>query len=166
MVKISPSIQPFPQLGKWLRTDFPKLAVNPFRAQVWNLFSQTTGLDPFTLLDVIEPDAIRAPSLEIRDLPIQGAYGMFDPQRPDVIYLDRQLAVYFEANNTDIEASLIIEATVLHELVHWSEWRNGMDPSGGENDRGLLFERAAYGREMLRPDQMLLVKEKGFVSIK
>jgi murein DD-endopeptidase MepM/ murein hydrolase activator NlpD len=165
MVKISPSIQPFPKLDTWLRTDFPKLAVDPFRAQVWNLFCQTTGLDPFTLLDAIDADAIRGPSLEIRELPHQ-AYGMFDPQQPDVIYLDQQLAEYFETNSTDVETQLIIEATVLHELVHWSEWRNGMDPSTGSNDRGLQFERAAYGRVMLRPDQpQASFAQRGFSDV-
>ena len=36
----------------------------------------------------------------------------------------------------------LMEATLLHELVHWGDWQDGKDQDGEE---GNLFEIAAYG---------------------
>ncbi len=42
---------------------------------------------------------------------------------------------------------LLIESTLLHEMVHWGDYKDGVDQSGEE---GKKFEKAAYGKDINR----------------
>ncbi len=67
---------------------------------------------------------------------------------PNSIALAKEVAVIFESNANDAAWQLLVESTVLHELVHWGDWKDGKDQPGEE---GKAFERAAYGRDIGRP---------------
>ncbi|MBB4284567.1 hypothetical protein [Roseospira goensis] len=87
------------------------------------------------------------PRLKIEQMP--GANGRFRGSTdPDAIELAKAVADTFEHNATDPDWQLLVESTILHELVHWGDWKDGKDQPGEE---GKAFERAAYGRDVNRP---------------
>jgi hypothetical protein len=42
---------------------------------------------------------------------------------------------------------LLVESTLLHEMVHWGDWKDGVDQP---DEEGKEFEKAAYGKDIDR----------------
>ena len=78
-----------------------------------------------------------------------GANGQFSGSRSsNRVYLAKSICEKFEksdAKNTNMH--ILIESTLLHEMVHWGDWKDGIDQVGEE---GAMFEKAAYGKNIDR----------------
>lgn len=76
-----------------------------------------------------------------------GANGEFIGQRfPNRIYLAKDICEKFEASDfADPKMHKLVESTILHEMVHWGDWKDGKDQAGEE---GKAFEITAYGKDI------------------
>ena len=73
--------------------------------------------------------------------------GVVDPDR---VYLAKSICDRFKDNpseRSDARMEILLESTLLHELVHWGDNKDGRDQTGEE---GKAFEIAAYGRDITR----------------
>lgn len=130
----------YPALAKWLKTDLPTVCTI---GGTWNALLKFAQLTDRDARDAVNPDT--APILFVEDLP--GAFGLFNKGRPEVISLDSDLVGKFESTPQDGALRQTIEATTLHELIHWSWARAGKNepPRVGGLDLGDQFEEMAYG---------------------
>lgn len=112
----------------------------PQRASVWKaLFDKGKWATESDLAKTLSYD--NAPIVFVEDLP--SIDGLFSPNRPATIAIARELIDRFEKAPTDPNLFRKVEATVLHETVHWSWCKAGEEePSGRE--MGWEFESAAY----------------------
>ena len=130
----------YPNLTNWVKNTLPEVQNNDL---VW----------PFFLLhsELSHTEGVRAlswgpdPILYIKQIP--GRNGEFDSQNPQRIILARDIAQRFEQDYLLPEAQRLVESTVLHELVHWGDHKDGRDQPGEE---GLCFEKQAYGENVQR----------------
>lgn len=131
----------FPELAKFVRLDLPEVRN---KEPVWRAFLKFSHLNNFTAAQAI---AWRddSPLLRLADLGISN--GEFDPKYPDWIFLHRDIATRFRSDCEDERARRCVEATLLHELVHWGDHRDGIDEAGEE---GKAFEVEAYGEDVKR----------------
>ena len=82
------------------------------------------------------------PQISVEQL--SGAFGEYRPGRGEhIVYLDKDWATRFEKDHKKAAAKELMEATVLHEMVHWGDDQDGKDQPGEE---GEAFEKAAYGK--------------------
>ena len=130
----------YPNLSEWVENNLPTVQDN---SQVWAFFLQYSELS--------NTEAVRAiswgydPILYIKD--IHGRNGEFDPNKPQRIVLARDIAQRFEQDNLLLKAQRLVESTVLHELVHWGDHKDGRDQCYEE---GIYFEIRAYGENVQR----------------
>jgi hypothetical protein len=64
---------------------------------------------------------------------------------------------------------LLVEAIVLHEMIHWADFRDGIfDVQTGPSDPGFQFELAAYGMRIGRfwEEQTTPFQNPGFSDIR
>ena len=118
----------------------------PAKAKVWDSFLEYSGMTDDRARAVLAPDS--DPLIDVLELP--GNFGLFVP-RPSIdqkISISRQLVKQFTANPGDATLAEKIEATVLHELIHWALHHDPNLTEPRSVDRGTQFERAAYGREI------------------
>lgn len=74
---------------------------------------------------------------------IKNQCGEFTPNtHSNEIRISSALANKFEQSGGTKTTTLLIGATILHELAHWGDDQDGKDIAGEE---GNLFESAAYG---------------------
>lgn len=130
----------YPSLAKWLTADLSTVFTNQ---GTWNALLEFAQLTDRDARDAVKPDT--APILFVEDLP--GAFGLFNKGRPDLISLDTGLVGEFETKPQDGALRRTIEATTLHEIIHWSWARAGKNepPRVGGLDLGDQFEAVAYG---------------------
>ena len=131
----------FTRLGAFLRDELPQIPTA--KPGVWDAFRRTAQLDDATARAAIAPDA--DPYVFVEDLP--GLFGRFDPGRPRTISLAKELAAGLQS---DAAGTLErVEATVLHEIVHWSWARARLQEP---EEMGERFEALAYGSpEVVEP---------------
>lgn len=73
--------------------------------------------------------------------------GRFYPSKPNHIYIDQEIAQRFEADYNRIDAQHFVESTILHEIVHWGDHKDGHHKPP---EAGIDFEIAAYGKNVMR----------------
>ncbi len=120
----------------------------PKKPQVWKAFlkySELNSTQAYTALTTCSA----TPIIDYRVMP--SANGQFsggtDKNR---VYLAKSICEHFKNNSGERNSAkmlLLLESTLLHELVHWGDWKDGKDQAGEE---GKAFERAAYGRDINR----------------
>jgi murein DD-endopeptidase MepM/ murein hydrolase activator NlpD len=132
----------FPKLTTWLR-DEPK-GVEQRNPQAWRAFLEYGQINPYRARDVLS-DA-DGPALVLQKLG-STAFGQFSLDHPDQVVLAQDLAQHFETDwPGDSRIAALIEAKLLHELVHWGDFLSGSNNLGhGEMEWGRQFESAAYG---------------------
>jgi hypothetical protein len=131
----------YPKLANWVRNELPKVV---FKPRVWRAFLKYSELSAVQGLIALTPWF--KPILRARAMP--GANGEFDgANNPDVIYLADVICARFETDYKKAQMLLLVESTILHETVHWGDWKDGVDQAGEE---GKAFEVAAYGRDINR----------------
>lgn len=128
----------FSKLSAWIQTDLK--AIRDQNGHVWQTFLRfadpaVVKLGQERVDAAIDPDAL--PWLFVED--IGGHFGLFDPSKPDTISIGKRFAHQFENAKDETQAEM--QATILHELVHWA-WHQGgaIEPPGQE--QGEAFELA------------------------
>jgi len=78
--------------------------------------------------------------------------GLFVPRSPTAVLVSYAYADAYEENPRLHRNEIALEFIVLHEMVHWGDWRHDqvmrpdqLDRRGRSLDAGDQFERAAYG---------------------
>ena len=135
----------YPKLHNFISTKLYGRAVNT--KKTWDAFLKYSELTDQQAKDALTNGKL--PHLKIEQMP--GANGRFHGAVvPDKIALAKQVADKFEQEYNDAGWQLLVESTVLHELVHWGDWKDGKDQPGEE---GKAFEKAAYGKDINRPPE-------------
>lgn len=142
----------YPSLAKWVQSDLPQVHT---KETVWNALLKFAQLTDRDARDTVRPDT--APIVFVEELP--GAFGLFTKDRPGIISLATDLIGKFEANPHGTLMQTI-EATTLHELIHWSWARAGKNepPRVGGLDLGDQFEQMAYGTSNIVTEAVVQVE--------
>ena len=132
----------YPKLSKWIEINIPKVRSNH---KVYNAFRKYAQLN-----DVLAQSALTLGSYpEIHYKLMPGSNGIFSGSKfPERVYLAKTLCDRFEkidSNNKSMH--ILVESTLLHEMVHWGDWKDGVDQKGEE---GKQFEKSAYGKDINR----------------
>lgn len=134
----------FKHLDNWLRTDLPS-HVDP-ASTVWRAFLRHSKLSAEDAAAAIAPD--RDPILFVEEMSTRLS-GRFNPREPGKIAVARHLVDRHSADPADAAIKRHLEATVLHELVHWAWGSRGEAES---SEKGQDFEREAYsGSAVVEP---------------
>ncbi|MDH3496964.1 MAG: hypothetical protein OER21_09385 [Gemmatimonadota bacterium] len=136
--------QVYPQTANWLRQARDTI---PRRdgGQIWRAFLRYGQFTPHEATRVLtwgEGPFVRIVRLK--------KLGLFVPQAPTAVMISRSLARAYERAPRVRRNQLALEAIVLHELVHWGDWRDGIEQPDVRRGRTRLdvgdqFEVAAYG---------------------
>ncbi|MEM9961814.1 MAG: peptidoglycan DD-metalloendopeptidase family protein [Pseudomonadota bacterium] len=154
----------FPRTLEWCRTELPKIPAT--KGQVWEAFCKFGQISVSVALDVFR-NPMHGPLLIVDDNLL--AYGQFRPEERDRIRLGGQfVALPYEQDSNDVDARQLLERTILHEAIHWADFRkNGYDfnASNGDDDQGKQFERAAYAAALVVPaaSPVTLDRDLGYV---
>jgi Metallopeptidase toxin 3 len=130
----------YPKLAKWIIDELPKVKSN---GKVWSAFvtySELSDKARYAVMPHYHPYI---------DYKVMLDLGRFDgPKAPSTIYLAKSLCERFESKDWKLaKMHRLMEATLLHELVHWGDWQDGKDQDG---DEGELFELKAYGEVLTK----------------
>lgn len=86
-------------------------------------------------------------------------YGLFQGNHPNVLLLDVDLVNDLESTTPSTELadafSFLVGVTVLHEFVHYSEYKDG---SWNNPESGELFEADTYGQTVWRSNADIILK--------
>ena len=136
-----------------VRSSYPKLvsfvagemSQIPFKKpRVWRAFLKYSELSAREAMSVLTQ--CRQPTLDSMEMP--GSNGRFKgATHPNTVFLAEAVAQRFERDHALEKAKTLVESTILHELVHWGDWKDGEDQEGEE---GKAFEREAYGKDISR----------------
>lgn len=142
---------------EWCQNDLPKVQQDE---RIWGAFLKHSDLSEkkevaeaaITWGEDIDPMIIFSN--------LQGDYGNFDPDAPSVIELSIDLVRDFDPD-TDEHTRRRVEATILHEMVHWALRNAGKNEN---REKGRDFEDEAYpdlaGIE-IAPRQPMAERERG-----
>ena len=141
----------FPKLQRFLHFRMPLTPVDDFR--VWKIFLRHSQLSPQEGWQVVNWGKL--PYLEVKELP-KNVYGMFQTKNPDSIAIATCVAEKFDADFGDFskrqKALFFLRAILLHELVHWGDWRadNVQSDKGRphDDDAGRRFEEEAFYKKI------------------
>lgn len=132
----------YPKLTVWIETNLSKVKAKP---KVWAAFVKYSELNSAKAFLALTPG--QDPEIHYDVMP--RANGRFSGARfPNRIYLAKSICDKFEKSDfKNLNMHILVESTILHEMVHWGDWKDGIDQAGEE---GKMFERAAYGRDINR----------------
>jgi hypothetical protein len=125
----------YPKLAKWIVEELPKVKN---KGKIWSAFVDYSELGDkarYAVMPHYHPYV---------DYKVMLALGAFKKSKdPNTIYLGKSFCERFESKDWKLpNMHRLMEATLLHELVHWGDSLDDMDQDGEEGD---LFEQAAYG---------------------
>ena len=121
----------------WVANNLPEIDRND---KVWNAFMKHGQFgDPETARAILKDDV--PPIIFVEKI---AWLGKFSPQKPKIISISSALVDDFCQNSTDQAKRQRIEATVLHEFVHWALF-NADKPERPDEEKGVEFEQEAYG---------------------
>ena len=142
-MKISASFRTsYPKLASWIDKNLPKVKKKP---KVLAAFVKYSELSQAKAILALTPK--QSPEIHFRTMP--GSNGEFAGSHfPNRVFLAKSICDRFESSaSTNPKMHLLVESTLLHEMVHWGDWKDGVDQVGEE---GKKFEKAAYGRDIGR----------------
>ena len=142
MVRMAKShMDKYSRLTEWIKNELPNIHYNETKWKAFLRYSELTENEARKALQWNNND----PLIYIKSL--GGGNGLFDPRKSHRILLAKEIAEKFQTDFNRAEAKLLVESTILHEMVHWGDAKDSIDQSGEE---GIKFEKAAYGRNVGR----------------
>jgi len=142
-MKIAPNFKKsYPKLSAWIEVNIPKVKTKP---KVWFAFIKYSELNSSKALLALTLGQF--PEIHFDVMP--RANGQFSGSRfPNRVYLAKSICERFEKlDSKNANMHILVESTLLHEMVHWGDWKDGIDQAGEE---GKIFEKAAYGKDINR----------------
>jgi hypothetical protein len=143
-------VESYSKFSSFLKSTIQKVAA---RSATWAALKRWGQFSNKSLSGALEWN--KGPSLTVTndESDLAGGVGSYN-WKSKKIYISQNLVLRLEYPSTmgDDEQILLIwlEATVLHELVHWGNGRDNVDDVKGEE--GDEFERDAYGNLMRDKD--------------
>ena len=141
----------YPKLTKWIVINIPKVLQ---KSKVFHAFKKYSELSHLRTIEVLTKNS--GPVLVDWYFPENhdGAKGRKNGRSnmkghsKNIICLARDICDKFENSNkaaNDPRMHLLLESTILHEMVHWGDRLDGVRQSGEE---GKKFEKEAYERDV------------------
>ncbi len=131
----------YPKFARYVKNEIPKVADNKYIAAAFRKYGQIDGVAFKNALKWENSPVIKVTHLI-------GAYGEYTPGiGSDEIRIQDDIVRDFEAGigikKTKSGKSIyLVGATLLHEMIHWADDKDGKDYPGEE---GKLFEKEVYG---------------------
>ena len=139
----------YPNFAQFVQHDLGARIISGDAQKVWRAFTRhaqiTEGLARKVLTDPTAGPLVRV--AELGTVEGRTVLGWFSNEHPDWVFIDESLVKKFEVDAKRREAQQSIEAKVLHEVVHWGDFRDGQHSA---SEAGTAFEIEAYGREIGR----------------
>ena len=136
-------VKQYPQLASWILDNLPKVKDKPKVLKAFQTYSKLNEKVSARALQDGNP-----PVIEYRYLPADN--GIFIGNKyPGTVFLSMSICNRFEGSKKDAadpRMHLLLEATLLHEMVHWGDFQDDKQLSAGE--QGKAFEKAAYGKDV------------------
>jgi len=128
----------YPKLSSWIEINMPKVKS---KNKVWTAFVKYSELTSPKAKQALNKGQF--PEIHFSIMP--SAYGKFKGSTyPNRVYIAKSICDKFEKSDSkNAKMHMLVEATLLHEMVHWGDYKDGVDQAGEE---GLKFEKAAYGK--------------------
>ncbi len=127
----------YPNLTRYVKNQLPKVKAIP---KIANALVKNGEIKKKSLGVVLLWGT--QPTIKIVPMP-KNQCGEFTPNsKSNEIRLSKSLVEEFGKSGGSRKATLLLGATILHELAHWGDDQDGKDIPGEE---GNLFESAAYG---------------------
>jgi hypothetical protein len=142
-VQISPAFSKcYPKLSKLILANLRKAKEKP---RVWAAFLKYSELKAQHAIEAVKD----SPTPIIHSKVMPRANGQFSGSKePNNIYLAEAICRRFEEKeSSNPKMHLLVESTILHEMVHWGDWKDGKDQP---HEEGKEFEKAAYGADVNR----------------
>lgn len=147
----------YPKLTRYLKHELPAISDNE---KIWNAFKEYGEFNQHNALRVVNWE-ITSPMMLVTHL--DNAYGAFRPASPNRIMISNLVADGFHDHSDGIYERLLLESTILHELVHLGDFVDRIDQQGEEGKR---FEIAAYGYDVGSAHRASLSAESRFRSFR
>ncbi len=134
-------VKPYPQIAIWICDNIPKVRNKP---KVFKAFQKYAGFK-----EEVAERALKhgnPPTISFTHMP--GSNGRFLTEQPNTVFWATAICERFknsEAIRSDNRMHLLIESTILHEMVHWGDWMDGELQAG---EPGAAFEKEAYGEDI------------------
>ncbi|SDL06913.1 Metallopeptidase toxin 3 [Aliiruegeria lutimaris] len=135
----------YPKLSAWIYDNLAKVPKNKKVFDAFVKYTEQKRGDMRAMLTTCSP----TPIVDCRAM--ENANGEFsggtDPNR---VYIDVGICEKFEKSASDAKdprMHILLESTLLHEMVHWGDWKDGKDQ---EYEEGKEFEKEAYGKDINR----------------
>jgi len=137
-------IKTYPKLAMWICNELPRVNKKPKVLKAFQRYAELSDAASLLAINHGHP-----PEVDWRHIPT--ANGEFIGKKwPDTVFIAKTICDRFEgsdADRRDPRMHLLVESTLLHEIVHWGDWADGK-VAGFE--AGKAFEREAYGGDVRR----------------
>lgn len=134
----------YPALAAWIEFRLPRVKDKP---QVFKAFQRHAGLTEKVALCALQHGNL--PEISYRNIP--AANGEYIAHKwPRTVFIAMTICDRFEGSSVDAKDPRmheLVESTLLHEMVHWSNWVEGKVPT---YEAGKAFEKDAYGKDVRR----------------
>lgn len=134
----------FPRLSDWIVRRLPAVKDN---VKVFKAFQRYAELNEKVAVRALQPG--NPPEIDRRH--IAAANGEYLGRKyPGTVFIAISICERFErrpADANDPRMHVLVESSLLHEMVHWGDWADG---KVAEFEAGKAFERAAYGKDVRR----------------
>jgi hypothetical protein len=132
----------YPKLSGWILANLPKVKS---KKKGWEAFKKyaelTEAAATWAITSGYNPD--------VTYTVMPGSNGCFNgAKHPNKVYLAKSICDRFESKDfSNVQMHLLVESTLLHEMVHWGDHKDKKDQAGEE---GKIFEKVAYGKDINR----------------
>jgi hypothetical protein len=134
----------YPLMAAWIEENLPQVAQRAHIMRAFRKYAELNKTDAATALTLGTN-----PTIDYAQM--SDANGDFLGKTfPETVFIAQAICDRFESSPDEQDTRrmrILIESTVLHEMVHWGDWKDGVDQGPEE---GVRFERAAYGRNVQR----------------
>lgn len=142
-MKISPQFKrSYPKLSNWIECEIPKVKGKPKVFAAFLKYAELNKKKAKLALQKGQP-----PEINFDTMP--NSNGRFSGKKfPNKVFLAKAICDRFESTDSkNLKMHLLLESTLLHEMVHWGDWKDGIDHP---KEEGKEFEKEAYGRDINR----------------
>jgi hypothetical protein len=137
-------VKNYPRLAVWICDNLPGVRQ---KVKVFKAFQKYAELSEKVAERAIKHGS--PPVIEFRHMPT--ANGEFIGNKyPDTVFIAKDICDKFQTSESDAKDArmhLLVESTLLHEIVHWGDW---IDGKVAPFEAGKAFEKEAYGKDVRR----------------